>query len=326
MNSGSTDTSPNRNRLLFWLIFLGVTGVIGGTSYAVIGYVNQQAQPETNQPPSAASLYYVDYNTNVDDYVSEEAYLAMGQYLYENEETINVQVLTDASPQELVGYMLNYYSAGLQVNCDYCHSLQNFAADVWDDPVAMANKNTARLHTLVSQDLNRNWLDTLTEVTQEKQPSGAQIVCATCHNGVAVPNPYEGAEFGVLGPEFSMAQVYAEDLSVGYDENILNVNGRYDISLETVQYQQKVMYHMNSSMNVGCTHCHNSRYFPSNEVPAKLYSQHMLGMNQALYTTWSDAMNGSEPSCLLCHQGEVIPPGSARNAEVVPVNMRYEPE
>lgn len=330
MNRGSnTNSQGGNNRTAFFIGFLLVTGAIVGLSYWVIGFVVQTARPDDEQPlpANAPSLLYVNYNVNVDDYVTEESYLAMGQYLYDNEETINVQVLGSASPQEIVGYMLNYFSAGLQVNCTYCHSLDNFAADVWDDPVAMENKNTARLHALVAQDLNQNWLGTLTDITQDRQPSGSQIICATCHNGVAVPQTWADARLGVLPEDFRLTQAIAEDqnLAIDFDTNLLNVNARSDISLDTVQYNQQVMYHMNSSMNVGCTHCHNSRYFPSNEVPNKLYAQHMLGMTQVLWTDYNETMNGSEPSCTLCHQGQIVPPGAARGWEVMPVDIRYEP-
>jgi photosynthetic reaction center cytochrome c subunit len=78
------------------------------------------------------------------------------------------------------------------------------------------------------------------------------------------------------------------------------------------------MYHMNTSMNVGCTHCHNSRYFPTYEVPAKYYAMNMLQMSQHIWNTYTDSLANKQPSCNMCHQGAVIPPGAARSAAVMP--------
>jgi photosynthetic reaction center cytochrome c subunit len=85
------------------------------------------------------------------------------------------------------------------------------------------------------------------------------------------------------------------------------------------------MYHMNDSLGVGCTYCHNSRYFPSYEVPAKYYSVNMLQMSQHLWQEWGDALQGSEPSCLLCHQGAAIPPGAVRSASLMPADLVAAP-
>jgi photosynthetic reaction center cytochrome c subunit len=110
-----------------------------------------------------------------------------------------------------------------------------------------------------------------------------------------------------------------EDTVFSVDEQgLLNVNARRDVSLDTVQYNQYVMYHMNTSMNVGCTHCHNSRYFPSYEVPAKYYALHMLQMSQYIQQEWGHTFNGKDVSCTMCHQEAVIPPGSARSADILP--------
>jgi len=101
-------------------------------------------------------------------------------------------------------------------------------------------------------------------------------------------------------------------------------NGRNDIGLESTQHNQVVMYHMNSAMNVGCTHCHNSRYFPSYEVPAKYYSMQMLQMTQYINNEWGHTLGGNAPSCWMCHQEAVIPPGSAQGVEVVPEPINSE--
>jgi len=315
-NQPNKDPIANK-RFLFWLVFLLVTGGLVGTSFLVVTFVNNRAQlgsQDTIADVNAASLIYVDYNTQADNYISGESYVAMGTYASEFPEPQNVQVLEGMTTHEINGYMINHVVGGLRVNCTYCHSLDNFAADEWGEPVAEQNKRNARLHLQMTQALNREWLPQLAGLTDQKQPSGAQMTCATCHYGEA--RPLSWPEDLTSLPN-NLRLPLDEDLSRdGLD--VLNVNARTDISLDTVQYQQNVMYHMNSSMNVGCTHCHNSRYFPSWEVPAKEYAQHMLLMSKYLWEEWSDTMGGQQPSCLLCHREAVIPPGAARSPDVLP--------
>jgi photosynthetic reaction center cytochrome c subunit len=308
----------------FVFTFVLVTLTIVGASAWVITFVWQRVRgADPLVVENALSAIYVNYYNSADNYVSEDAYRAMGLYQQQYPEPQNVQVLVGSSTTEVIGYMLNHFSAGMGVNCTHCHTLENFAADEWDDPVAMANKVMARQHLLMVQDLNTQWLPQLVSLSTEKQPSGSQITCATCHNGVPVPLAYPEDQDGVPD-DFRLPLVDGEFSVEG--EGILNVNARRDISLETVQYNQQVMYHMNTSLGVGCTHCHNSRYFPSWEVPAKYYSLHMLQMSQYLALNWGEALRGQEPSCNLCHQGAAIPPGAARSADVMPAALVTQDE
>lgn len=311
-------------RLKFWAVFALVTLVLAGSSYWVIAFVADQVAVEDEVAmASAESLIYVNFQNNSDDYISAEAYITMAEYVQQNEETINVQVLTGLTPNEIIGYMRNHFVSGLGVGCVYCHNLQDYSADVWDDEVAMQNKATARAHAQMSGELNQQWLTQLVDLTEEKQPYGAQISCATCHAGQAQPQSWPEDQ-GSLPDDFRLPL----DETLSADEiDILNVNARRDISLDTVQYQQYVMYHMNTSMNVGCTHCHNSRYFPSWEVPAKYYAQNMLQMNQYIWQNWSEEwLGGQQPSCTLCHQGAVIPPGAVRSVELMPAAISSMPD
>jgi photosynthetic reaction center cytochrome c subunit len=79
-------------------------------------------------------------------------------------------------------------------------------------------------------------------------------------------------------------------------------------------------------MGIGCTHCHNSRYFPSWEVPAKYYAQHMLEMSQYIDNEYSDDMGGQEPSCTLCHHNNILPPGAAQSIFDVPAVLSSYPD
>jgi photosynthetic reaction center cytochrome c subunit len=307
-------------RALFVAVFIIVTICLAGSSVWVANFVYREAQGAAEASgavaPSGVSLAHVNYNVDAKQFISAESYLAMGDYQKEFPETQNVQVLNDLTTAQMVSFMTNQVSAGLGVDCTHCHTLANFAADEWDNPVAMANKATARQHLLMVRDLNTLWLPQLTSLTPQKQPYGAQITCATCHNGVPQPVTWPT---GIASQPANLRLPY-EPVSVeGID--ILNVNGRRDISLDTVQYHQDLMYHMNVSLNVGCTHCHNSRYFPSWEVPAKYYALHMVQMSQFIWQNYGSTMNGSEPSCLMCHQQAVIPPGAAKSAAVMPASL-----
>jgi len=278
------------------------------------------------------SPIYVNFRADVDEWVSAQAYIAMGAYQRQYEYPQNVRVLTNLTTQEINGYMLNHFVAGLHVGCVYCHSIEpdddglyQFHLYEWGDTdeinAAEQNKYNALRHLQMVQDLNINWIGNLDELTDEKQPSGSQITCATCHNGVAKMNPWP-EEQDVLPDNFRLplAAEYNHEPNV---QSILNVNARDDISLETVQYQQQVMYHMNSSLNVGCTHCHNSRYFPSQEVPSFHYALNMLAMTQYITLEYGDSMVGDdgeikESSCSMCHYGNIIPNGAVRSVDFMP--------
>ena len=301
-------------RIVFWIVFLGVGFTLVGASFWVILFVRDRATVEDETAmANAESLIYVDYTPNADDYISAESYLAMGDYDRRFDETQNVQVLGDLTVTEITGYMINHFSSGLGVDCSYCHSLENFAADEWDDEVAMANKTNAREHIMLTRDLNQEWLTQLPGLSDQKRPSGAQITCATCHLGEPQFETWPTGQTSLPDD----LRLPTTPLSVE-EQDILNVNARRDISLDTVQYNQNVMYHMNVSMGVGCTHCHNSRYFPSWEVPAKYYSLNMLQMSQFILEEYGESLGGQEPSCLMCHREAVIPPGSAISAELLP--------
>lgn len=312
-------------RFQFLLVNLLVAGALVTASLWVISFVRSRVIVEDINGDPELSKIFVDYFIEPDAYVDGESILAMGNYIRDFPETQNVEVLTGMTTAEVAGYMVKHVSAGLGEDCTYCHNIQNFGAEEWDDEVAMARKKTARAHLRMSQDLNQEWLTMLGDSEQltelagadavtlsgsvvHKQPSGVQITCATCHLGQGKPVVWEG-NLQALPDDFRLP---LDDLS------ILKVTARDDISLETVQYNQYTMYHMNESLGVGCTHCHNSRYFPSWDQSAKYYATHMLKMSQHIRDNYSDVMGGQEPSCTMCHYGKVLPPGGAKSVDVLP--------
>jgi len=305
-----------------------VTLVMTGSAFLILSWINATVQ-DVNEIEVVGELeelspIYVDYYSDVEDYVGAESYVAMGNYAQDYPEPQNVQVLQGLTTHEVNGYMLNHFSAGLEVNCTYCHSLNNFAADYWGDPVAEANKWTARQHLLMSQDLNQEWLNMLPELTNDKQPSGAQISCATCHNGEPQFVTYPNDRWSFLPDDWRIQ--LDEDIVYSVEEQgYYNVNARNDIGLERTQENQYLMYHMNAAMNVGCTHCHNSRWFPSYEVPAKYYSMQMLQMTQYIQNEYGEALGDRDASCYMCHREAVIPGGSAIGVEVMPDTIASQP-
>lgn len=312
---GRNYTGLYSRTLIYLAVWGAVAGVLAVSTLWVLNFVSGQAAYEEEIDPTLSAIF-VNYALPPDSYVSGEALLAMGQYIQAYPEPQNVHVLEGISTQQIAYYMLNHFSGGMNVNCTHCHSLQNFAADVWDDPAAMQNKMTARAHLRMSADLNQTWLADLGTVSDEKEPSGVQITCATCHLGQAQPQAWAENQ-----------QALPDDFRLPLDNLAgLQVNARQDISLDTVQYNQYVMYHMNESMGVGCTHCHNSRYFPSDEQPAKHYASHMLQMTQYINDNYADVLGGQEPSCTLCHYGNILPPGAAIGPDVLPYMMTISGE
>ncbi|NJO82901.1 MAG: hypothetical protein HC828_08820, partial [Blastochloris sp.] len=99
-----------------------------GAAYWVITFVYREVRVETSLTPAQARLsdLYVNYSVDPESYISAESYLAMGRYQREHPEPQNIQVLVGESTTEVIGYMINYYSGGLGVDCTHCHSLQNF--------------------------------------------------------------------------------------------------------------------------------------------------------------------------------------------------------
>ena len=256
-------------------------------------------------PPSVYVNYYADGS-----YVSAESNAAIAAYIAQYPEPQNAQVLVGMTTTEIWTFMTSYMAGGLQVDCNYCHNIANFGAegaDIGDDVVA-TRKDTARLHLQMVADLNQNWLTQLTTIA-DKQPSGAQIICATCHNGNPLPVAWPEGLLG-LPDDFRLP---LDNLDV-----LLLAGNTGTVSLDTVQNNQHTMYHIKQSLGVGCTHCHNTRYFPAWDQPAKYYALTMLQMNQHILTEYSETMNNQEPSCYMCHLNQVRPPGAVESASSLP--------
>lgn len=327
-------------RTAFLIVFGIVTVVLLGASLWVLNYVFG-ATVEAAEEAQRTTPAYVNYLAD-GSYIADESNTAVQEYIVEFPEPQNAQVLVGLNTSQIWGYMTTFLSGGMQVDCTYCHVLDNFGAETLDEYIALGGdettynrKITARAHLEMSADLNQNWLTTLTdypagfgdervgvEEPLAKQPSGSQIICATCHLGEPLPEPWEESVLHALPDDYRLP-LRGPDGNVGTEDDInaaLVMTGQDDLySLDAVQYNQHTMTHFNNSLGVGCTHCHNSRYFPSWEQPAKYYGYTMLLMNQHILGEYSEEwLNGKEPSCWMCHREQVIPPGSAVSSAVVP--------
>jgi photosynthetic reaction center cytochrome c subunit len=309
--------NPSGPNLAFLAVFILITVLLLSGALWVVSFVRGTAVSAA-EDQVILNQAYINYST-AGDYVSTESTQAVQAYIAQFPEPQNVKVLTGMNTSEIWAFMTAYVAGGMKQDCTYCHDINNFAAEgaeIGDDDVA-ARKDNALLHLEMVADLNQNWITKLAEV-EGKQPSGAQIICATCHLGEPIP---------VAWPEdlHALPDDYRLPLA---DLDVLLVTGNLDVSLDTVQYNQHTMYHFSESLAVGCTHCHNSRYFPSWDQPAKYYALTMLEMSQHILENYQDTMNDQEPSCYLCHRNEVRPPGAAQAEVFLPEVLRssYSPE
>lgn len=330
MTSGSQNQRKKQN--MSWVVIaLVLILLLFGTQW--VAYFVRNTAVEAAAAAQTTLPNYVNFNAD-GSYVSGESNTAIAQYLKDFPEPQNAQVLVGMTTSEIYGFMLSYVAGGLHVDCTYCHSLANFAADgaeIGDDVVA-ARKATAREQLTMVAELNQNWLTQLAAV-QDKQPSGAQIICATCHYGEAIPVAWPADLYGIPDNYRLPLADYVAPVDPNSRDRTVQVTGKgadldgdgvSDASLDAVQFNQNTMFHFTSSLGVGCTHCHNSRYFPSWEQPAKYYAFTMLQMSQHILTTYPDAMNNQEPSCFMCHRNQVRPPGAAASAADIPALLSTE--
>lgn len=208
-----------------------------------------------------------------------------------NPNPINVQVLLGMDSAQIWLYMQQYVSGGLGVGCQYCHDINNFAADTYPQKISARN-----MLYLVS-DVNSQFIVDLPNW------KGNYVQCATCHNnqpvnmeafgeqfvksvpdilvtvdplndqGEAITNPADKPEAirGLVGLQDAVVYyIYDYLVWFPFDQNDPE-SGRGSLSLthlggrtqEQVTINQNVMNYQSWSLGVGCTFCHNSRNFVS---------------------------------------------------------------
>jgi hypothetical protein len=120
----------------------------------------------------------------------------------------NLKVLT---PDVNIGQIMRRFTAGLGVQCGYCHAPGDFASD--ENP----KKEMARRMLLMIKQINQNFPDAGNDFANSKYlrfPEGKQYVtCYTCHQGEVkpkfetpeptkrAPEPYAPGAQGVGVPE-----------------------------------------------------------------------------------------------------------------------------
>lgn len=241
-----------------------------------------------------------------------------------NPNTVNVQVLAGMSSAQIWTYMQQYVSGGLGVGCQYCHDLNNFAADTYPQKIA------ARNMLYLVGDLNANY------VVDLPNWRGNYVQCATCHNNQpnnletvglqfinSVPpiditvDPLDANGQAITDPALKPAEIQnplkLQDAILYYIYNYQvwkpfdpadPESGRGSLALtyeggrtqEQVTINQNVMNYQAWSLGVGCTYCHNSRNFtayelnaPSNLVNAASGYNKLKAQQMMLMTTWLQA-------------------------------------
>jgi photosynthetic reaction center cytochrome c subunit len=249
------------------------------------------------------------------------------EYIAQFPEPQNVQVLTGMSTSQIWGYMQQHVSSALGVGCQYCHDINNFAADTY--PQKAAARNMLRL----VNDLNAQFVVNLPNWR------GNYVRCATCHNGQAVNMEVVGDRFTgstppipvTVDPLNSQGDVIVDAaakpeeirdplplqnavLYYVYNYQVWRPyspdepeSGRGSLALtyeggrtqEQVNINQGTMNYMAWSLGVGCNFCHNSRNFVGYELEAagnlpnqvygynKLKAQRMLLMATWLNANWA---------------------------------------
>jgi photosynthetic reaction center cytochrome c subunit len=315
-------------RAIFFLVFGVISLFMALGSIGTVLWI--RGQLVSLQPPAQTTPIYTNYSTLPNDpaapYLKPESLAAMATYITEHPQPQNAQVLTGMDTAQIANYMVGQVAGGLKVDCTYCHNLANgnFAAE--DDlPMStvqnVARKTLARQMMLMSQDLNQNFVAQL-----PASVGGKAITCATCHNGKAVNfNGASGANTNYPADQSPLPDTFQIKLDSPADLDLLLITGKKDPNLAAVQYNQQVMTHNTQALGVGCGFCHNANYFPSNERPQKTWALTMFKMAQHINATYKPIMAQKAPSCWMCHQGQMLPPGSV-NPGQAPAVLGYTPK
>jgi photosynthetic reaction center cytochrome c subunit len=312
MSQRPTFLSPNSvdPRAAVTAVSLLVAGALALGSIFMVGWIWDRVKQKAPAPPQSSIYLAYDqsgaYQQSTDWAAAQKAYQA---YSTQFPQPQNAQVLKGWSTAQIYAYMVTQVSGGLKVSCQYCHNINNFSLD--DNPI----KVKARAMLLMSGDLNRNFISTLPATV-----GGYQVTCATCHNGQPKFETYP------IKIQNTLPRTYTLPLNLNFPGGFV-VTGRTDVGLDAVQQNQYAMYHMNVSLGQGCTFCHNSRHFPSNEIIQKTHALTMLKMAKYITDTYvapggipaNGIMAGRNVSCWMCHQGARVPPAGALAGQVPPV-------
>ncbi|NJK81088.1 MAG: photosynthetic reaction center cytochrome c subunit [Chloroflexaceae bacterium] len=227
------------------------------------------------------------------------------EYISEFPEPQNVQVLQGMNTSQIWNYMIQI-SGALGVGCQYCHDINNFAADPYPAKIS------GRLMLLLVRDLNTQY------ITNIPNWRGNYVRCDTCHlnQALGVPTVSEQFELSVPPITVDLEPLNEAGLPIRTAEEVAELNasefatmdvdnpmllkeavlyylynyrvwdpfnaedptsGRGSLSLtheggrtqDQVTINQNVMNLQSWSLGVGCTYCHNSRNFYAYEADIK---------------------------------------------------------
>ncbi len=233
-------------------------------------------------------------DTSTDPYrrepwLGEEAWIAAVQagqeYIGTYPQPQNVQILKGMSTGEVWEYMI-HISGALGVSCQYCHDINNYAADPYPQKIS------GRLMLRLVQDLNGQYL------SQIPTWAGNYVQCATCHQGQ--PN-------GMLA--FSANNSYTP---ANPNTNTVNDLQTYVIDTQAVAPSKEfVTSHPTTGKMLSMVNFMRQNW--DKYVLPRPENQELLDQlpvnNRQDYVVIADTVY-SVPNCYTCHQGNRIPDGA----------------
>jgi photosynthetic reaction center cytochrome c subunit len=267
----------------------------------------------------------------------------------------NVQVLGDLSVGQF-GRLMQYITewvapeildeagnpvpapGNAQRGCNYCHNPENYAED------SIYTKVVARRMLQMVKHINQDWQS---HVGNAAAGEGAGVTCYTCHRGNPVPAnvwsqvpasaqsrgrgfAQDAASQNLATPTVGLSSL-PYDIFSPYFEGTgadIRVNGETPLpegnrhSIKQAEWTYGLMMHFSQSLNVNCTHCHNSRAFFAwdQSTPQRVNSWHGIRMVRDINNAYIDPLKPVFPAnrlgpngdplkvnCATCHQGAYKP-------------------
>lgn len=209
------------------------------------------------------------------------------EYIAEHPEPQNVQVLKGMTTAEVWSYMVQHVSGSLGVSCQYCHDINNYAADPYPQKIS------ARLMMLMVNELNGQF------VSQVPAWGGRYVTCATCHNGEPQGMLAYSEQNGVVPQNASGAQLETfkiDTYAVAPDYNAISTHPNTGKMLEMVNYLD----------------ANWSRFvLPRTEpIPEMVFDdrRNYLDFDGTIY---------AGVGCYTCHQGVQVPTGAVSKYEML---------
>lgn len=259
----------------------------------------------------------------------------------------NVQVLGNLSVQQFGRLMQsitewvspeveNPEPGAPERGCNYCHNPANYAED------SVYTKIVSRRMLQMVKHINEHWQSHVGE---------AGVTCYTCHRGKPVPanvwatpptpDRTRGGGFTADSARQNLASASVGMSSLPYDVFAPYFQGASDIriagttplpegnqhSIKQTEWTYGLMMHFSQSLNVNCTHCHNSRQFSAwdQSNPPRLGAWHGIRMVRDINNEYINPLRPVFPAsrvgpmgdplkvnCTTCHQGAYKPFYGAR--------------